>query len=307
MGGFIGKNEHPITAADFFYSDAFDPTCGVILGEIRPDLDISPISSVTKDELMDKSKGDTLSKSISLLQTTWFVVQYFSRITLSLPTTPLETATLAFALLNFCNYILWWHKPLDVQYPLNAPTIDEPKESESLVSSQLRTSTVLEPENAATSVAESEFNPSSYADTASGNHPSSPPGLLPSHNNTTCVHTTNRSHIPTSPSSVYQLSVDYVKNHASESMDCHECLECDIPNLVAMSINDRYQDTGLTNDELSRRRGSDGWPVFQTSTDSIDILPTVERNVVSPHDMATGRTLEFGDGTVGFLEEYYRL
>ncbi|KAK0432795.1 hypothetical protein EV421DRAFT_2089179 [Armillaria borealis] len=188
MGGFIGKNEHPITAADFFYNDTSDPTRGVILGEIRPGLDISPISSVTKDELMDKSQGDALSKSISLLQTTWFVVQYFSRIILSLPTTPLETATLAFALLNFCNYILWWHKPLDVQYPLNAPIIDESEspftdsiipslrfprfEAESLV--QLPTSTVLEPENAVTSVAESEFNPSGYTDTASGNRPSSP-------------------------------------------------------------------------------------------------------------------------------------
>ncbi|KAK0219430.1 hypothetical protein EDD85DRAFT_780659, partial [Armillaria nabsnona] len=114
MGGFMGKNEYPITAAAFFYTDTSDLSWGVRRRRIRPGVDISPILSVTKDELMDKSKGDALSKSISLLQTTWCVVQYFSRITLSLPTTPLETATLAFALLNFCNYILWWHKPLDV-------------------------------------------------------------------------------------------------------------------------------------------------------------------------------------------------
>ena len=126
MGGFVGKDDRPLTAADFFVLNGrrMHLLEDIIGGEIRSDLDISPILSVTKDELMDRSKGDALSKSISLLQTTWFVVQYFSRITLSLPTTPLETATLAFALLNFCNYILWWHKPLDVQYPLNVSTIN---------------------------------------------------------------------------------------------------------------------------------------------------------------------------------------
>ncbi|SJL14877.1 uncharacterized protein ARMOST_18352 [Armillaria ostoyae] len=127
MGGFIGKDERPITAADFFVHNCkpYSLLEGIIGGEIRSDLDISPISSVTKEELMDKSKGDALSKSISLLQTTWFVVQYISRITLSLPRTQLETATLAYALLNFCNYILWWHKPLDVQCPLKNDAIED--------------------------------------------------------------------------------------------------------------------------------------------------------------------------------------
>ncbi len=288
MGGFTGRKEYPITATYFFSSYR----------------DISGLDIVTKDELMDKSKGDALSKCISLLQTTWFVVQYFSRITLSLPTTPLETATLAFALLNFCNYILWWHKPLDVQYPLNFPTIDaEPEDwvlstlqfarsegSESLVSLvQLPTNKVLEPKNPVTSAAESEFNSSGYADTASGNRPSSP--LLPTHNNTASVHTTNCSHIPTSPNSIHQLSVDYIKSHASELVCCRECLECDISNPRAVSINDWrffHAEAGSTFNELCRCRGADEWSVFQTSTDSIDILPTVD--IVSPDAVATGKT-----------------
>ncbi|PBK82991.1 hypothetical protein ARMGADRAFT_1067962 [Armillaria gallica] len=296
MGGFIGKNEHPITAADFFYSDISDIARGVIGGEIRPGVDISPILSVTKDELMDRSKGDALSKSISLFQTTWFVVQYFSRVTLSLPTTPLETATLAFALLNFCNYILWWHKPLDVQYPLNVSTIDAMMGLGSETRFELpeptsRRSGVLEPENPVTSAAESKSNPSGYEYTALGKSSSSP--RLPAHNSTTGVLTTNHSDLRTSPSSKHQLSVDYVKNHASESVCSRECLECDISNPVAMSINDWrffYQDTGLIIDGLSLCRGSDEWSVFHTSTDSIDILPTVA--IVSPHAVAsTGRAL----------------
>ncbi|KAK0432797.1 hypothetical protein EV421DRAFT_1719237 [Armillaria borealis] len=127
MGGFVGKDDRPLTAADFFVPNGrpYNLLEGIIGGEIRSDLDISPILSVTQEELMDKSKGDALSKSISLLQTTWFVVQYISRIALSLPRTQLETATLAFALLNFCNYILWWHKPLDVQCPLKGKAIED--------------------------------------------------------------------------------------------------------------------------------------------------------------------------------------
>ncbi|KAK0432796.1 hypothetical protein EV421DRAFT_1460040 [Armillaria borealis] len=287
MGGFIGKNEHPITVASFFYRDTSGLVHGVIGGEIRPDLDISPISSVTKDELMDKSKGDALSKSISLLQTTWFVVQYFSRITLSLPTTPLETATLAFALLNFCNYILWWHKPLDVQYPLNFPTIDG-----MALGCPRREISILRfgSEGSKSSISLVQLS-TSYAHTTSVKSSSSP--RLPAHDSTTCVLTTNCSHVPASPSSIstskHQLSVDHVKNHASESVCCHECLECDISNPVAMSINDWrffYDDAGLIIDESSRCRGSDEWSVFQTST---DILPIAA--IVSPHVVAgTGRT-----------------
>ncbi len=80
MGGFVGKDDSPLTTADFFVLRVrgLDVLEGRICGDIRSDPDISPILSVTKEELMDKSKGDALSKSISLLQTTWFVVQYFS-------------------------------------------------------------------------------------------------------------------------------------------------------------------------------------------------------------------------------------
>ncbi|PBK87656.1 hypothetical protein ARMGADRAFT_449722 [Armillaria gallica] len=200
MGGFIGKDERPITAADFFVHNCkpYNLLRGIMGGEIRSDLDISPISSVTKEELMDKSKGDALSKSISLLQTTWFVVQYISRITLSLPRTQLETATLAYALLNFCNYMLWWHKPLDVQCPLKNDAIenmgigrekegsfdskgyfhsrvssiwfgDSIGEMESSSSLQLSTDTVLESEHGAP--VESDAEPKEFPDRCT--HPAS--------------------------------------------------------------------------------------------------------------------------------------
>ncbi|KAK0451174.1 uncharacterized protein EV420DRAFT_1274469 [Desarmillaria tabescens] len=220
MGGFIGKDDRPITPADFFVTDA----------EIRSDLDISPIMSIPEEELMDKSKGDMLSKSISLLQTTWFVIQYISRMASSLPRTQLETATLAFALLNFCNYILWWHKPLDVQYPLQNKAIEDMgikwmqsesmnstnssflsgesivHDEESLVSSaQLTTDMILEDEDPVKRAAE----PRSSSLTSSIHNNSHHGGPMPYG---TCV--------PTSTSfestSTQQISINYIENHISE-------------------------------------------------------------------------------------------
>ncbi|KAF9441540.1 hypothetical protein P691DRAFT_766169 [Macrolepiota fuliginosa MF-IS2] len=72
----------------------------------------------TEEELMDRSKGDILSKGVALLQTAWFVTQYFTRMCYRLPLTKLETITPAFAVLNFATYILWLHKPLNVQCPI---------------------------------------------------------------------------------------------------------------------------------------------------------------------------------------------
>ncbi|KAK0436660.1 uncharacterized protein EV420DRAFT_235105 [Desarmillaria tabescens] len=76
------------------------------------------VSDFKKEELLDRSKGDALSKLISLLQTTWFMAYYAARAIQSLPITQLESATLAFTILNFGNYILWWHKPMNVEVPV---------------------------------------------------------------------------------------------------------------------------------------------------------------------------------------------
>ncbi len=81
--------------------------------DLERDMDLVPY--YTENELMDRSKGDALSKGIALLQTLWFVTQYITRAASNLPLTELETATLAFAMLNIATSILWWHKPLNVQ------------------------------------------------------------------------------------------------------------------------------------------------------------------------------------------------
>ena len=71
--------------------------------------------TITEDEIADRSKGDYLSKTIVLIQTTWFIVQCIARKVYSLDVTELEVVTLAFATLTGIIYYFWWDKPLDVR------------------------------------------------------------------------------------------------------------------------------------------------------------------------------------------------
>jgi len=70
---------------------------------------------ISKAEIEDRSKGDAISKGLVIVQTSWFVTQCIARGIQGLPITELELVTVAFAALNFVIYVLWWHKPVNVQ------------------------------------------------------------------------------------------------------------------------------------------------------------------------------------------------
>lgn len=72
---------------------------------------------ITEQEIADKSKGDMLSKGLVIIQTGWFVLQCIARGVEHLPITQIEIMTLAYAVLNFVTYSIWWKKPLNVQCP----------------------------------------------------------------------------------------------------------------------------------------------------------------------------------------------
>ncbi|KAJ6487018.1 hypothetical protein C8R45DRAFT_903120, partial [Mycena sanguinolenta] len=76
------------------------------------------IREIPRDDIMDKSKGDVLAKSVALLQGLWFITQIVTRFAQSLPVTQLEVTTLAFTVINLFTWMLWWHKPLHVQRPI---------------------------------------------------------------------------------------------------------------------------------------------------------------------------------------------
>jgi len=71
--------------------------------------------TITKEEIADRSKGDYLSKTIVLSQTTWFIGQCIARGGYGLTVTELEVITVAFASLTGVIHYLWWDKPLDVR------------------------------------------------------------------------------------------------------------------------------------------------------------------------------------------------
>ena len=73
--------------------------------------------SISKKEIEDRSKGDFLSKSIAVLQTTWFIAQCILRGVAGISLTQVELATVAFSALNIVLCFLWFNKPLGVTYP----------------------------------------------------------------------------------------------------------------------------------------------------------------------------------------------
>ena len=74
--------------------------------------------NTTVDEIQDWSKGDVLFKLITILQTSWFIIQCIARGQQGLALTELELVTLALASLNAVTFAIWWHKPLGVQEPV---------------------------------------------------------------------------------------------------------------------------------------------------------------------------------------------
>ncbi|KAJ7492972.1 hypothetical protein B0H11DRAFT_1858968 [Mycena galericulata] len=107
MGGFVSRNgHHPITSM----SQINDPL-------LRPQY-LSDIEDVEEEDMMDKSKSDALAKGIALLQGLWFITQIIARFAQRLPTSELEIATFAFAVVNIFTWVIWWYKPLDVRRPI---------------------------------------------------------------------------------------------------------------------------------------------------------------------------------------------
>ncbi|KAK7022782.1 hypothetical protein VNI00_016953 [Paramarasmius palmivorus] len=74
--------------------------------------------TITEDQIKDRSHADFVSKSIAVIQTTWFIFQVIARAVEGLAITEIEIITVGFALLNLGTYFLWWNKPLRVGYPV---------------------------------------------------------------------------------------------------------------------------------------------------------------------------------------------
>ncbi|KAF8331026.1 uncharacterized protein EI90DRAFT_3154710 [Cantharellus anzutake] len=87
--------------------------------------------AVSREQILDRSKGNFFAKSIVVLQLLWFTTQYVGRWAGHLPRSLLETMTVAYAALSILVCALWWHKPLDVHFPIHVTEETEPNPSNS--------------------------------------------------------------------------------------------------------------------------------------------------------------------------------
>ncbi|KAJ3479728.1 hypothetical protein NLI96_g8854 [Meripilus lineatus] len=75
---------------------------------------LARVPRINEQDIQIKSKSDMLTKTIALFQVAWFILQICARYHENLAITELEIFTLAFCVLNFATYALWWKKPFAV-------------------------------------------------------------------------------------------------------------------------------------------------------------------------------------------------
>ncbi|KZP18113.1 hypothetical protein FIBSPDRAFT_829621 [Athelia psychrophila] len=74
-----------------------------------------------------RGKRDAFSKTVTILQTLWFVMQCIARAIQHLPITNLEIATLAYTTISVAMYRFWLNKPVNVSLPIKLENIVERK------------------------------------------------------------------------------------------------------------------------------------------------------------------------------------
>ncbi|KFY38368.1 hypothetical protein V495_06612 [Pseudogymnoascus sp. VKM F-4514 (FW-929)] len=108
MGGFVLEAEDlekpiPVDAEQLFY-----------LIE-RKHVDYP---SLSKEEIDDKSKTDTVARFLTIAQAVWFVAAFISRPVQGLSVTTLELTTISFIIVFFATSYCWMHKPAQVSRPV---------------------------------------------------------------------------------------------------------------------------------------------------------------------------------------------
>ena len=98
--------------------------CVVPASQMNPRVDMfdnsySPLTrlSMSRNEILDKAKGDGFTKSITVTQILWFMTSIIVRKSRDLASSQLEILTLAFAVLAVATYLALWNKPKGIEVP----------------------------------------------------------------------------------------------------------------------------------------------------------------------------------------------
>ena len=106
MGGVrikLKDDEFPVTSKHIYVL--------VKLGLIKLD-------AITSAAIEDRSKADSVAKLLTIVQTSWFILQCLARLKQQIGITTLELSTIAFVVCTIGTNIMWWPKPKDVFVPI---------------------------------------------------------------------------------------------------------------------------------------------------------------------------------------------
>lgn len=79
------------------------------------------IPTISREQILDKSKASGLAKTLTCLQATWFCLSCIARLASRLPICLLELNTFGHAIFALLMYAAWWEKPLDIEQPTLFP------------------------------------------------------------------------------------------------------------------------------------------------------------------------------------------
>jgi hypothetical protein len=79
---------------------------------------MAALPAISEDDISDRNKTDELGRAVAFLQTLWFTINIFGRISQGLYITTIELTTMAFVFLMTCCSICWWRKPMDISRPM---------------------------------------------------------------------------------------------------------------------------------------------------------------------------------------------
>lgn len=73
------------------------------------------LPDISEEEIKDKSKSDSLAKTIACVQAIWFCVQCIARWVERLPVSQLELTTFAHSICTILIFMAWWKKPQNME------------------------------------------------------------------------------------------------------------------------------------------------------------------------------------------------
>jgi hypothetical protein len=69
-------------------------------------------------EIKDRAKVDASAKLLTVIQSTWTIINILARAAYSLPISLIEITTVAYVICAAFTYAMWWAKPKDMQTPI---------------------------------------------------------------------------------------------------------------------------------------------------------------------------------------------